>query len=465
MNPKLKTLLLIAWPIFLILIWVVGFFALTKKNKPSVQTNILNSQTSQSTSLQNTTQTSSKKNIVDNIDENEITIYMPSVFYWLDWKNIGLENLDKKIESEKVNSSSKNNDKIRYRTFWTIWEYKNFLAKNINNLTGEIYLIPSTWVDDFIPLAQNFRLDEGSTSIFNYSTTQIIKDTKLGMIPYAIDIPVFLTQNVDQNFSFNIKVEELKNILLLNKKSSDSLKFFPIAFWIDKPTLNILQKWSQPFEWYENSLQIIFDLISKTSNINMLKSLQEFWDETNTLYQTYNLSWINSWINTYSKAKSNQFPECKTYKSLCLLQSDKTNIVFWNLSDLDILQSKFNKKVDIHPFFKNQWVHPSVVWYLMIKKDLTPTKQSIAIKYFKTYMDNANAGDTSFWNNTISPINNSFERQNKNQYENIIWSLGNLYAVRGKLDSVKNILNDKDMSEFFKTSQGSNEAMKILIWD
>ena len=391
---------------------------------------------------------------------------MPSVFYGLEWKNLWLAALDKKLESEKINPASKNNDSVKYKTFSTISEYKNFLAKNINNLTGEIYLIPSTWADDFVSQAQNFVLDHNSTALFHYSTTDLVKETKLGMIPYAIDMPVLLVQNIDQTIGSAPKIEDIKNILLLNKKSSESLKFFPISFGIDSQSLWILQKWWNVFEGYENSLQLIFDLISKTSNINMLKALQEFGDEKSSLYRTYSLSWINNWLNAYSKAKSSSFPDCKTYKALCLLQSDKTNIVFWNLSDLDILQAKFDKKPEIFPFFQAQGSYPVVTWYLMIRKDLPTTKQTLAIKYFKTYMDMANGSDTSFWNNTLSPINNALETQRyKTQYENILGWMWSMYSVRWSLNSVKNIVSNKDMENFLKTWDWINDAMKTLIWD
>lgn len=305
-------------------------------------------------------------------------------------------------------------------------KYETEIKTNLKNY--DIALIPMNrfvWLEtDSITLWENIK--PYFIQLFN------LDSSTNSAIPYSIDPAITLYQNSipEQNTR-----EKLFSYSLTRK--SQKRYAMPILWWFDDLTLNLIESKKAPFE---NYIELLYLQLKQIKNNDDNSELSNMLNTNNIALKTkYTYQNLNTILNILKNW--NQF--CSIYPALCTIKYWYTDVKFWFLSDLDILEKYFPGHYDLYAgAFTNSEKSYPVKWRVFVVPKWNQNT-NLTNKFFSEYISESIDWNYTFRNNTLSAITNIYDQQKeKDTFKNIISNENKFYIFTGSINLRDQIIND-----------------------
>ena len=359
--------------------------------------------------------------ITDKIPENNL-VTTGNITLAIPWflENEWFNTISNKLKEQEINLLIKKFDS--YSQFE--WEIKS----NLQNY--DIALIPSNrtqWLElEDINLWENIKpyfIDIFNNQLNNSSNT---------IIPFAIDPCITIYKKW---ISEQTSRKELFSYSLLRKNQKKYS--MPIVRWFDDLSLKLIEWNATPFEYF---LEIL---------VLQLKQIKIAWDnqELSDMINTNNIPLKSKYTFQNQKsiitllAKQNEY--CETYPASCIIRYWYSDIIFWFLSNLDILNTYFpwENELSIWKFTNSEKAYPVKGRVFVVPKWNQST--NLTNQFFNIYISESIDWNKTFRNNTLSAITNIYDNQKINEeFKNIMTNENNFYIFTGSIDLQEKIIND-----------------------
>ena len=367
--------------------------------------------------------------ITDQIQENDlpktwtINIIMPTFL-----ENKWFQKISDKLKENEIF--------ISFDMIDSYSQYESEIKSNLQNY--DIALVPTNrlwWIDtETISLWENIK--PYFIDIFNKE----LNSTSNSLIPFSIDpaiteykIWISEQSNRESLFSYSITRKSQKKYSM------------PILWWFDVTTIKLIESKGIPFE---NYIEILYLQLKQIKNSNNNSELSNMLNTNNIAlkekYTLQNLKTITNLIKSQNES-------CNIYPGLCTLRYGYTDIKFWFLTDLDILEKYFpgENKIYIWNFTNSKNSYP-VKWRVFIVPKWNENT-NLTNKFFSEYISESVDWNSNFWNNTLSAISNIYENQKaENKFKNILQNENNFYIFTGGINLQDQIINDGRTIEMLK---------------
>lgn len=332
------------------------------------------------------------------------------------------------------NNLKQNNIDISFETIDSYSKYETEIKNNLQKY--DIALIPYNriiWLEtEPINLWENIKpYFIGLFDIDNTTNTSI---------PFALDPAITLYNNTssEQNTRENLFSYSLT-------RKSQKRYTMPILWWFDELTLDLIKSNKIPFENYIELLYLQLKQIkSKDDNSELSNMLN-----TNniSLKEKYTYKNFNTILNILKEQNWN----CSIFPALCTIKYGYTDIKFWFLSDLDILEKYFPWNYNLYAWvFTNSENQYPVKWRVFIVPKWNENT-NLTNKFFSEYISESVDWNRDFWNNTLSAISNIYENQKtENKFKNILQNENNFYIFTGSINLQDQIINDGKTIDMLK---------------
>ena len=359
--------------------------------------------------------------ITDKLPENDLpnTWYISLAIPWF-LENQWFYTLSDNLDKEEI--------KLSIKKFDSYSEYQWEIKSNLQNY--DIALIPINrlqWLD-----TQTINLWENIKPYFIDIFNELLDTSANTIIPFSIDPAITLYKN----WIYEQKSrKDMYSYIILRK--GETKYNMPILWWFDELSFKLLEKNSAPFEYLVELLTLHLKQIKNDSDNQELANMVN----TNNVSLKNKYTYQN--LKTITSLLSKQSKYCNNYPSLCTARYWYTDISFWFLSDLDILEHYFpgENKLIIWEFTNSEKTYP-IKWRVFIVPKWNENTNLIN-KFFSEYISESIDWNNTFRNNTLSAITNIYnDQKNKEEFKNIITNENKFYLFTGSIDLQNQIIND-----------------------
>lgn len=359
--------------------------------------------------------------ITDKLPENDLpeTWYITLAIPWF-FENRWFYKISDELEKEDI--------KLSIKKFSSYSKYESEIKSNLQKY--DIALIPlnrTQWLD-----TENINLWENIKPYFIDIFNNILDSSTNTIIPFAIDPAITIYKKWVYE---HISRKDIFSYTLLRK--SQNKYQIPVLRWFDDLTFKLLENNSTPFEFFTE----LFVLQLKQIKIN--SDNQELSNMLNTnnsdLKNKYTYQNLKNIVSLLSK----QSEYCNDYPALCTAKYWYTDIAFWFLSDLDILQAYFpgDNTINIWDFTNSNNSYP-VKWRVFVVPKWNQ-KTNLTNKFFGEYISESIGWNETFRDNTLSAITNIYDIQKqKDKFKSMIANEKKFYLFIGSINILDQILND-----------------------
>lgn len=359
--------------------------------------------------------------ITDKLPENDLpeTWYITLAIPWF-FENRWFYKISDELEKEDI--------KLSIKKFSSYSKYESEIKSNLQKY--DIALIPlnrTQWLD-----TENINLWENIKPYFIGIFNDILDSSTNTIIPFAIDPAITIYKKWVYE---HISRKDIFSYTLLWK--SQNKYQIPVLRWFDDLTFKLLENNSTPFEFFTE----LFVLQLKQIKIN--SDNQELSNMLNTnnsdLKNKYTYQNLKNIVSLLSK----QSEYCNDYPALCTAKYWYTDIAFWFLSDLDILQAYFprDNTINIWDFTNSNNSYP-VKWRVFVVPKWNQ-KTNLTNKFFGEYISESIGWNETFRDNTLSAITNIYDIQKqKDKFKSMIANEKKFYLFIGSINILDQILND-----------------------
>lgn len=421
MNKEFKTILIL-WviSIFISWLWLYQFRNVKFKNTKDLE-KANEKQEQEITAQYNELVDVYIPTITDKLPENDLpeTWYITLAIPWF-FENRWFYKISDKLEKEDI--------KLSIKKFSSYSKYESEIKSNLQKY--DIALIPlnrTQWLD-----TENINLWENIKPYFIDIFNNILDSSTNTIIPFAIDPAITIYKKWVYE---HISRKDIFSYTLLRK--SQNKYQIPVLRWFDDLTFKLLENNSTPFEFFTE----LFVLQLKQIKIN--SDNQELSNMLNTnnadLKNKYTYQNLKNIVSLLSK----QSEYCNDYPALCTAKYWYSDITFWFLSDLDILQTYFpgDNTINIWDFTNSNNSYP-VKWRVFVVPKWNQ-KTNLTNKFFGEYISESIGWNETFRDNTLSAITNIYDIQKqKDKFKSMIANEKKFYLFIGSINILDQILND-----------------------
>lgn len=359
--------------------------------------------------------------ITDKLPENDLvtTGIINMVMPWF-LENKWFYTVSDNLEKEEI--------KLNIKKITSYQEFQNEIKSNLQNY--DIALIPTNrliWLN-----TQEINIWENIKPYFINIFDTYFNNNSNTAIPFALDPAITLYYDVSLEQNTRDKLFSYSLLWKITKKYS-----MPLLRWYDEIVKKLLENNSTPFEYYTEILFL------------QLKQIKNKWDnqELSDMLNTNNISSKNKY--TYQNLKNivdlltKQNNYCTTFPTICTIRYWYSDIKFWYLSDLDIVEKYFpwENKLYVWNFTNSENTYP-VKWRVFVVPNWNE-KINLTNKFFSEYISESIEWNDSFRNNTLSAITNIYDQQKNNKFfKNIIANEKNFYIFTQNIDIQNQLIND-----------------------
>lgn len=364
-----------------------------------------------------------------------LNIYMPYFFINNWFKDICKKLLKQQIKCNFINTkiySLYDKTLLDKLDKWLSWGIDIFMIKTDNIKSYEKY-----WI--------KLEFKNSISSMMNYIFYELIENKDYTFIPYSIDpLVTFVSENFSKTFNWNLEFNDLKEYILLNTDKT-KIKDLRLLFWIWENDIKKLKNYD---EVYNDYFFILYNIIYQ-SYLVQNKDYLKFFLDISKQWNSSNARDSNKFerLNN-SLTKWNNY--CKFFWNICLFMNWYWDVLFWTLSNLDIIDNNFfstkikKNNIQINNFILNSNNYPVRWRWFIINTNSKNMKESVI--FINEYITQWSNWNIYLWNNSLSAFNNVLQKQKMNDKLSKIFDYETkFYLIEWDIDLMKNFINNTNI--------------------
>ncbi len=304
----------------------------------------------------------------------------------------------------------------------TITEYQQILRAVLQHPEkADIVLVPTNWIESFTNRWYYIPFKNSIAPLFHSLFRTRVDHTWFTYVPYMLDPYVTLYNPASYQPQGKTTFSDVQSALLTPRKSTSG--YLPLLFGIDAGDVALLEQWAVPYPWYIELLQLFLNM--------------DIWAETISLLEFFNQTTYRDTVRFHalSTALGERVNSCQYRPQLCLLAYDLSDIGFWRLHEVGVLEDEFpNSRARIE-FSNIPTLGESypVTWRGRVISKQSENIQS-SLTRTKWYLEIIVDKEPTLHKTALSATNALYQRQKienrylplstfESQFELIVWSI------------------------------------------
>ena len=155
--------------------------------------------------------------------------------------------------------------------------------------------------------------------------------------------------------------------------------------------------------------------------------------------------------------------QCASFLNICLFANKHSGLIFWKLSDIEILEQHFDSNaLEEQYIIKNLPVwkksYPYVAWWRIIQKD---SKHLLEVwERIKWYLELWDSTTLDIWKHSFSAFTTTYNQQRiQTRYHNILTYPSSIQVIKWSINDMDNMMKDT----FFPLVLDDNYDINIFI--
>jgi len=296
--------------------------------------------------------------------------------------------------------------------------YESFIDTLISggNTGADIILMHNDQLEENSRYAGSFWFSQDISTLFGYVFFEYFKRSDITFIPFGIDpIVTFMKKPLENTTTQSIDRDDIVNSIT-TQEADDPRKLavqIPILFGIDSLDIQLIKNKKEAYDGYMDILKNI--LFQSSNRSELVEKIRQFSDPRLEEYKLRDFAKFKR----VSKSLIERNPKCKTYPKLCFMYYKLTNVSFWYLSEMDILNGYFQQSsYSIYNFPNSSNVYPVRLRWRVVNKatyDHVVKADSNGVSkawvFFQEYVNQATNGNHYLRPTLFSAFNSVLESQ------------------------------------------------------